>query len=159
MTYLVNDPKRFPAESLRGVVAANSDYVQSVRGGVVRLTETSKGQVSVVVGGGAGHYPAFAGWVGPGMEGGAVCGNIFASPSPSQAESVARAAEDGAGTLLLFGSKGRARTHGTASIGHSDPGATSFALPMTGVADALASELCLTAASGGPSRAASAHAK
>jgi dihydroxyacetone kinase len=103
MTYLVNDPKRFPADSLKGMVAANMDYLQAVHGGVVRSTESPKGEVSVVVGGGTGHYPAFAGWVGPGMAHGAVCGNIFASPSTSQAESVVRAAENGGGTLLLFG--------------------------------------------------------
>jgi dihydroxyacetone kinase len=85
------------------MVAANGDYMQSVHGGVVRSTESPKGQVSVVVGGGTGHYPAFAGWVGPGMADGAVCGNIFASPSASQAESVVRAAENGGGALLLFG--------------------------------------------------------
>ena len=103
MTYLVNDPKQFPAESLTGMVAANKEYMQAVHGGVVRVTDSPKGEVSVVVGGGSGHYPAFAGWVGPGMAHGAVCGNIFASPSASQVESVVRAADNGGGTLLLFG--------------------------------------------------------
>lgn len=103
MTYLVNDPKDFPAEALVGMVAANPDYLIQVHGGVVRATEAPKGEVSIVVGGGSGHYPAFAGWVGPGMAHGAVCGNIFASPSASQAESVVRAAENGGGTILLFG--------------------------------------------------------
>lgn len=103
MTYLVNDPKQFPAESLKGMVAANQDYMQEVHGGVVRSTASPQGEVSVVVGGGSGHYPAFAGWVGPGMAHGAVCGNIFASPSASQVESVVRAADNGGGTLLLFG--------------------------------------------------------
>lgn len=103
MTYLVNDPKQFPAESLTGMVAANREYMQAVHGGVVRSTSSPHGEVSVVVGGGSGHYPAFAGWVGPGMAHGAVCGNIFASPSASQVESVVRAADNGGGTLLLFG--------------------------------------------------------
>jgi dihydroxyacetone kinase len=103
MTYLSNNPKHFAADSLRGMVAANPDYLIEVHGGVVRATSSPKGEVSVVVGGGSGHYPAFAGWVGPGMAHGAVCGNVFASPSASQVKSVVRAAENGGGTLLLFG--------------------------------------------------------
>lgn len=103
MTYLVNDPKQFAADSLKGMVAANEDYLQEVHGGVVRATDSPQGEVAVVVGGGSGHYPAFAGWVGPGMAHGAVCGNIFASPSASQAESVAHAANNGGGVLFLFG--------------------------------------------------------
>ncbi|MGO1482391.1 MAG: dihydroxyacetone kinase family protein, partial [Brachybacterium sp.] len=53
--------------------------------------------------GGSGHYPAFAGWVGPGMGHGAPCGNVFASPSTSQVYSVARNAENGGGVILGFG--------------------------------------------------------
>ena len=101
MTFLVNDPLTFAADSLRGFVAAHADLVQPVHGGVVRATASPKGEVAVVVGG--GHYPAFAGWVGPGIAHGAVCGNIFASPSASQVISVTRSADNGAGTLLLFG--------------------------------------------------------
>lgn len=103
MTFLVNDPLTFAADSLRGFVAAHADLVQPVHGGVVRAATSPEGEVAVVVGGGSGHYPAFAGWVGPGIAHGAVCGNIFASPSASQVISVTRSADNGAGTLLLFG--------------------------------------------------------
>src|SRR5690606_9543668 len=65
--------------------------------------ETPDGQVALVIGGGSGHYPAFAGWVGPGMGHGAPCGNIFASPSASQVYSVARNAENGGGVILGYG--------------------------------------------------------
>ena len=84
LTHLFNDPRNFPAESLRGFVRAFPTYVQQVHGGVIRATVSPAKQVSIVVGGGSGHYPAFAGWVGPGMAHGAVCGNIFSSPSASQ---------------------------------------------------------------------------
>ena len=103
MTRLVNAPTDFPADALRGFAIANAGYVQQVHGGVVRSSESPQGQVSVVLGGGSGHYPAFAGWVGPGMAHGAVCGNIFASPSASQVYSVVRAADNGGGVLLGFG--------------------------------------------------------
>ncbi|WP_392399634.1 dihydroxyacetone kinase family protein [Actinotignum urinale] len=103
MTYLVNNPEKFAADSLKGFCAAFSQYVQPVHGGVVRSTSSPQGQVSIVVGGGSGHYPAFAGWVGSGMAHGSVCGNIFASPSASQVKSVVKAADNGGGTLILFG--------------------------------------------------------
>lgn len=103
MTRLLNAPTDFPADALHGFAIANAEYVQQVHGGVVRSTESPQGQVSVVLGGGSGHYPAFAGWVGPGMAHGAVCGNIFASPSASQVYSVVRAADNGGGVLLGFG--------------------------------------------------------
>ena len=60
-------------------------------------------KVAVVVGGGAGHYPAFCGVVGTGFADGAVVGNIFTSPSAAEAASVARAAHGDAGVLLLTG--------------------------------------------------------
>ena len=64
MTHLVDDPKRFAADVVRGFVRAHADRVVAVHGGVVRTTETPPGQVAVVLGGGSGHYPAFAGWGG-----------------------------------------------------------------------------------------------
>ncbi|MDD7465787.1 MAG: dihydroxyacetone kinase family protein [Actinomycetaceae bacterium] len=103
MTHIVNDPLEFANDSLRGFAAANREYVVPVAGGVVTVEEPVSGRVSLVVGGGSGHYPAFAGWVGPGLAQGAVCGNVFASPSASQVASVIRTADAGAGTLVLFG--------------------------------------------------------
>ncbi|MCR6493687.1 dihydroxyacetone kinase family protein [Cellulomonas sp. P24] len=103
MTRLVNSVGDFPVEAVRGFALAHARYVQQVHGGVVRSTESPAGQVAVVLGGGSGHYPAFAGWVGPGMAHGAVCGNVFASPSASQVESVVRAADNGGGVLIGFG--------------------------------------------------------
>lgn len=103
MTMLSNDPLNFREEALRGFVGANKDYVQRVHGGVVRRSDSPSGEVAVVLGGGSGHYPAFAGWVGPGLAHGAACGNIFASPSASQVYSVARASDNGGGIVLGFG--------------------------------------------------------
>jgi len=103
MTHLVNNAEDFADQALDGLVAAHSGYVRKVHGGVVRATQTEPGQVAVVIGGGTGHYPAFPGWVGPGLAHGAACGNIFASPSASQVYSVLRAANQGGGILLSFG--------------------------------------------------------
>lgn len=103
MTYLINSASDFAHEAVHGFAAANPQYVSAVHGGVVRSTETPKGQPALVIGGGSGHYPAFAGWVGPGMGHGAPCGNIFASPSASQVYSVAKNAENGGGVVMGFG--------------------------------------------------------
>ncbi|WP_250259177.1 dihydroxyacetone kinase family protein [Dermabacter sp. Marseille-Q3180] len=103
MTYIYDDPKDFPADSLRGYEAAFSNQILRVHGGVVRTDETPKGEPALVVGGGSGHYPAFAGWVGYGIAHGAPCGNIFASPSSEQVYSVAKNAENGGGVILGFG--------------------------------------------------------
>src|SRR5699024_10702440 len=67
MTYLFNDPADFATDAVAGLAAAHPEHVAAVHGGVVRATETPKGQPALVIGGGSGHYPAFAGWVGPGM--------------------------------------------------------------------------------------------
>lgn len=103
MTRLFNDPAQFADQSITGFVAANRRWVRHVEGGVARSTQTSAGQVAVVIGGGSGHYPAFAGLVGQGLAAGAVMGNVFASPSAAQVVRVAQAAQHGGGVLLAYG--------------------------------------------------------
>lgn len=103
MTRLWNDPADFVDEMIDGFVAANERFVQRTRGGVIRTTVSPEGQVAVVIGGGSGHYPAFAGLVGPGLAHGAAVGNIFASPSAQQIYAVATAADTGGGVLFSYG--------------------------------------------------------
>ena len=102
MTRLVNSPDDFPSQAVAGLASAFPNHLRPVFGGVVRAARTDH-KIALVVGGGSGHYPAFAGWVGPGFADGAVCGNIFSSPSASQAYSVCKAADRGAGVLIGFG--------------------------------------------------------
>jgi len=103
MTQIFDNPADFADEALDGFVAANRGYVARVDGGVVRSTEVPAGQVALVVGGGSGHYPAFAGLVGPGLAAGSACGNMFASPAAGQVYRVAKAANAGGGVLLSYG--------------------------------------------------------
>ncbi|MDN5976221.1 dihydroxyacetone kinase family protein [Acidipropionibacterium jensenii] len=103
MTRVLNDPDDFPAQAVAGLASAFPQHLKPVFGGVARATVTRPGKVALVVGGGSGHYPAFAGWVGQGFADGAVCGNIFSSPSGAQAYSVCKAADRGAGVLIGFG--------------------------------------------------------
>lgn len=103
MAYLFNDPANFVDEMTEGFISAHSDLVVGVHGGVVRRSGTQKGQVAVVIGGGSGHYPSFAGLVGPGVAHGAAMGNVFASPSAQQVFGVCKAVEAGGGVLLTYG--------------------------------------------------------
>jgi len=100
MTALVNDPARFAADSLAAFCRANGDRVAHVPGGAVRRDPVA-GRVAIVMGGGSGHHPAFAGWVGEGLADAAVCGNVFSSPSEHQILRVARAADQGGGILFV----------------------------------------------------------
>ena len=103
MTKILDDESTFVRDALEGFVALHPDRVRPVDGGVVRAEPVADGAVAVVVGGGSGHYPAFAGVVGPGMAAGAVCGNIFTSPSAGQAFRVAAEAQNGGGVLFSYG--------------------------------------------------------
>ena len=103
MTKIVDDPETFASAALAGFSRVYGRYVRLVKGGVVRSTAVPREKVSVIVGGGSGHYPAFAGYVGPGMADAAVAGEIFASPSTAAVARVCRNAEYGGGILLGFG--------------------------------------------------------
>jgi D-erythrulose 4-kinase len=132
MTRLFNEPAEFADEMLDGFVAAHSNLVRRVPGGVVRTNPAPDGKVAVVVGGGSGHYPAFAGLVGPGMADGAALGNIFASPSARHVYSVASAADRGAGVLLTFGNYAGDVLHfGQAADMLNDNGIPTISLPVT----------------------------
>lgn len=103
MASIFTDPDTFVDDALAGFVLAHRGEVRRVDGGVVRARPLRPGQVAVVIGGGSGHYPAFAGFVGHGLASGAVCGNVFTSPSAGQAMRVAQAVENGGGVLFTFG--------------------------------------------------------
>ncbi|MFP5071416.1 dihydroxyacetone kinase family protein [Pseudonocardia nantongensis] len=103
MTRLLNEPDDFGTEMVAGFAAASGRWVRAVPGGVVRSTTDAEPTVSLVIGGGSGHYPAFAGLVGPGLAHGAAMGDIFASPSARQVHAVAAAADRGRGVLLSYG--------------------------------------------------------
>ncbi|WP_157154999.1 dihydroxyacetone kinase family protein [Diaminobutyricimonas sp. LJ205] len=115
MTRLWNDPAAFADEMIDGFVRANGRWVRRVSGGVSRVNRSVEPEVALVIGGGSGHYPAFGGLVGPGLAHGAAMGNLFASPSANQVESVARASENGKGVLLSYGNYAGDVLHFTAA--------------------------------------------
>ncbi|QXI64946.1 D-erythrulose kinase [Paracoccus marcusii] len=103
MTKIVDRPEDFAATALAGFCAAHADRIIPVPHGALRAHAGAPGKVALVVGGGSGHYPAFLGYVGPGLADGAVAGDVFASPSTSAVAGVARAADLGGGVILGFG--------------------------------------------------------
>jgi phosphoenolpyruvate---glycerone phosphotransferase subunit DhaK len=102
---LINDPRKVARESLEGLALAYPQYVRLVENtqAVVRKDAPIPGKVGVLSGGGSGHEPMFAGFVGPGMADGSVAGNIFASPPPQPIVNTAKAIDGGAGVLFLYG--------------------------------------------------------
>ena len=105
MTRIYNDPAEFKSDVIKGFAAAYPQYVQRVESasGFVRAGGPLDGKVSLVIGGGSGHYPSYNGVVGTGFADGAVLGDLFASPSAEQVYRVAKAADGGAGVVLGFG--------------------------------------------------------
>ena len=105
MRRMLNAATDFREEMIDGYVAAFGRYVRRVPDafGIAAVGAPAPGRVSVVVGGGSGHFPAFYGLVGTGMASGAAIGDIFSSPSGEQAYRVAREVEGGAGILFVVG--------------------------------------------------------
>lgn len=103
---LINAAEDLIAEAIEGMVLAHPDML-SVQGptgrAVVAVDGPRDGKVGIVIGGGSGHEPAFAGYVGRGLADAAAVGNVFASPSPEQIMDAARAVDGGAGVLFLYG--------------------------------------------------------
>src|SRR5829696_9657893 len=105
MKRLLNEASAFREEMIAGYAGAYGRYLQRVPGasGVKANGAPAPGHVSVVVGGGSGHYPAFYGLVGQGLASAAAIGDIFTSPPGEQCYRVAKAADGGAGVLFTFG--------------------------------------------------------
>ncbi len=100
---LINDPFDVVDEGLEGFVGAHAQLVAMAGPRVVVRRRPAEDKVGLVVGGGSGHEPAFAGYVGPGLADAAACGNIFASPSAEIVLAAIRAADHGHGVLMAYG--------------------------------------------------------
>lgn len=103
---LLNDPREAVDEALEGALAAHSGIIAAVPGApraIRALAAPRPGKVGVVIGGGAGHEPAFWGYVGPGLADAAAVGNVFAAPPPAPILAATRAVNGGAGVLYVYG--------------------------------------------------------
>ena len=99
---LINVPETVVADGLRGLAAAHSDLTVDVENRVVvRRDAPVAGKVGLVSGGGSGHEPLHAGFVGPGMLSAACAGEVFTSPVPDQMLRAAATVDSGAGVLFV----------------------------------------------------------
>jgi dihydroxyacetone kinase-like protein len=102
MKKFINSVDTILTESLDGLVAAHADIVQ-LGGGhkFVRRKALKPGKVGLLSGGGSGHEPLHAGFVGHGMLDAACPGQLFTSPTPDQMMEAAAEIDTGAGVLLI----------------------------------------------------------
>ncbi|WP_405680381.1 dihydroxyacetone kinase subunit DhaK [Streptomyces sp. NBC_00868] len=102
MKMLINSPETVVADALRGMAAAHPELdVDVERRVVVRRDARAGGRVGVVSGGGSGHEPLHAGFVGYGMLSAACPGEVFTSPVPDQMLRAAEAVDSGQGVLFV----------------------------------------------------------
>ena len=102
MKKLINHVDTVLAESLDGFAAAHADIVTlGAEYQFVRRRHTAPGKVALISGGGSGHEPLHAGFVGLGMLDAACPGQIFTSPTPNQMLAAAESVDTGAGVLFI----------------------------------------------------------
>lgn len=104
MKKLINKPEAVVTEMLAGMVAAHPEYLRKVDeyNCLVRVDAPVAGKVGIISGGGSGHEPAHAGFIGKGMLDGACAGNVFSSPTPDHFYAAAKAVDSGAGVLMVI---------------------------------------------------------
>ena len=104
MKKLVNDPEDVVGEMLDGLVAERPDSLRRVPDSniLVRQDAPVEGKVAVTSGGGSGHEPAFAGYIGKGFLDGAASGEVFTSPTPDMFETLVRSVDAGEGVVVII---------------------------------------------------------
>lgn len=103
MKKIMNEPERVVDQMLDGMTRAYSHLVERVEGtDVIHRLHPKDGKVGLVSGGGSGHEPAHAGYVGKGMLSAAANGAVFTSPTPDQILEAIKAADEGAGVFLII---------------------------------------------------------
>lgn len=101
MKKIINAPQNIIEEMLSGIVKSYPSLVHRVDDSRVVAKNDAMKQVGLVSGGGSGHEPAHAGFVGNGMLSAAVLGDVFTSPTPDQIEIAINEANQGQGVLLI----------------------------------------------------------
>ena len=102
MKKIINKPENVVTEMLDGLAYVHSDLVHRVEGfDIIARNEQAAGQVGLISGGGSGHEPAHAGFVGDGMLSAAIAGAVFTSPTPDQILEAIKEADQGAGVFMV----------------------------------------------------------
>ena len=102
MKKLINSPETVVTDALAGMAAAHPSLSVDIENKVViRASAPTAGKVGLVSGGGSGHEPLHAGFVGYGMLDAACAGEVFTSPVPDQVVQATTAVSGGAGVLHI----------------------------------------------------------
>lgn len=100
---ILNKPENIVNEMIDGMVLSHPELIKRIpETGIIQRTSEKTGKVAIISGGGSGHEPAHAGFVGKGMLSAAVCGAVFTSPTPDQILEAIKAADEGAGVFLVI---------------------------------------------------------
>ncbi|BCU81950.1 dihydroxyacetone kinase subunit DhaK [Polycladomyces abyssicola] len=101
---LINNPEQVVRDMIDGMVLAHPDKLKNLPGTnvMIRAHAPVQGKVALVSGGGSGHEPSHAGYVGVGMLDAAVAGEVFTSPTPDQILEAIKAVDTGNGVLLII---------------------------------------------------------
>ncbi|WP_367783784.1 dihydroxyacetone kinase subunit DhaK [Streptococcus pluranimalium] len=103
MKKIINRPEDVVTEMLDGIAYVHDDLVERLDGYDVIVRKADKtAKVALISGGGSGHEPSHAGFVGEGMLSAAVCGAVFTSPTPDQILEAIKAADEGAGVFMVI---------------------------------------------------------
>ena len=102
MKKIINQPDTLMMEMLNGFVMAHPELALLRKHKVIKKKHLNDEKVTLISGGGSGHEPAHAGFVGKGMLDAAVCGEVFASPSQIQVYQAIRETAGKKGTLLII---------------------------------------------------------
>ena len=102
MKKIINQPSDVVSEALIGMQMAYPNELDYTPGAEVISRHVKGDKVAVISGGGAGHEPLHAGFVGTGMLDAAVSGNVFSSPSPDRIGAAIEKMDAGKGILLVI---------------------------------------------------------
>jgi len=102
MKKIINTPETVVRELCNGMVMAHPELEFISKYKIMKKREINKDKVTLISGGGSGHEPAHAGFIGQGMLDVAVCGDIFASPSQIQIYQGIKSSSSNKGTLLII---------------------------------------------------------
>ncbi len=103
MKKIINQPERVVDDMLKGFAFMHQNIIERIDGFDIIVRKDKKtGRVGIISGGGSGHEPSHAGFVGKGMLSAAVCGAVFTSPTPDQILEAIKAADEGAGVFMVI---------------------------------------------------------
>jgi len=103
MKKIMNHPDQVVEEMMTGMVLANPQRLQRIKGTTVLSKKTipNAKKVALISGGGSGHEPAHAGYIGKGMLDAAVIGEVFTAPTMDQIYAAIKATHSGHGVCLI----------------------------------------------------------